>query len=138
MNQAIIMIMMLLTVTSKAAVNPFRAIPPTLVIQYQNLKKLKTPKARQQAFDTLHLELQNLEKDLFKNPDVERPYDSLVVFELKELFKNIKSQGFTAKGCASSLKLLPHWADPKLKKIEEASESARFSHAVTSAVCALK
>ncbi|MBS1959542.1 MAG: hypothetical protein JST80_08740 [Bdellovibrionales bacterium] len=114
----------------------FPAVPSTLVSQYKDMKKLKTQSERLKAYEKIAATLKELEQDLYDHPNREdRGYDSLAVFTLKGLFRNIKNKGLTPEGCKVVLKLIPYWSDPQLSKIDDASEPAQFSYAVVKSAC---
>ena len=113
----------------------FLSIPSALVSQYKDMKKLKTQSERLKAYEKIADTLKELEQDLYDRPNRDRGYDSLTVFTLKGLFRNIKNKGLTPEGCKLALKLIPYWSDPQLSKITDASEPAQFSYAVVKSAC---
>ena len=135
MKTLLTLMMALILSSSYCSAEPFSAIPHSLVKQYLGLKKLNSNQVKQQVFEVMFGELSALEKNLMTKPDAKRSYESLTIFELKEFFGNIKKQGFSTKGCETSLKLMPYWADPQLTDITDAGESARFSYEVVKEVC---
>ena len=136
MKKLILFTILFSSIASASVSKKFLTIPPTLVSQYKDMAKLKTQRERLKAYEKIADTLKDLEQDLYDHPNREdRGYDSLTVFTLKGLFRNIKTKGLTPEGCKVALKLMPYWSDPQLSKIEDASEPAQFSYAVVQSAC---
>ncbi len=134
-NAVIGLSIVLLTASPTRAARPFSSVPEPIYKKFEQIKRAKSREERIKLFESAVTEANQLEKDLKLDTEDKKGIDTLALFQVQEMFLQVKRQGFKPEACKKSLRLMPFWADPTLTDIKEAHEPARFTYELVKEIC---